>query len=60
MPDGRRFRIGSGLTEAQRRAPPPLGAWITYRYNGVNPRSGLPRFARFLRERTDLPDVPPA
>ena len=60
MPDGRRVRIGSGLTEAQRRAPPPLGAWITYRYNGVNPRSGLPRFARFLRERTDLPDVPPA
>ncbi len=60
MPDGRRFRIGSGLTEAQRRAPPPLGAWITYRYNGVNPRSGLPRFVRFLRERTDLPDVPPA
>lgn len=60
MPDGRRFRIGSGLTQAQRRAPPPLGTWITYRYNGVNQRSGLPRFARFLRERTDLPGVPPA
>jgi len=59
MPDGRRFRIGSGLTDAQRRTPPPLGTWITYRYNGINPRSGLPRFARFLRERTDLPAAPP-
>lgn len=52
MPDGRTFAIGSGLTDAQRQNPPPLGAQITYRYNGFT-NKGLPRFARFLRVRTD-------
>jgi DNA ligase-1 len=31
MPDGKRFRIGSGLTDALRRQPPPIGMRITYR-----------------------------
>ncbi|SFM66839.1 DNA ligase [Variovorax sp. OV329] len=53
MPDGRRFKLGTGLTDAQREAPPPVGSWISYRYNGAT-ESGLPRFARFLRERPDL------
>ncbi|RZZ88555.1 DNA ligase [Pseudoxanthomonas winnipegensis] len=51
-PDGRRFRIGSGLRDAQRDAPPPLGTWVTYQYNGLTGR-GLPRFARFLRVREE-------
>jgi len=54
MPDGQRFRLGGGFTDAQRDDPPPVGAWVTYRYNGVHP-GGLPRFARFLRVREDLP-----
>ena len=41
--DGRRFRLGSGLSAAERRAPPPIGTWITYRFRGLNP-SGMPRF----------------
>jgi DNA ligase-1 len=53
-PDGRRFKLGSGFSDAQREDPPSVGAWVSYRYNGVNP-SGLPRFARFLRVREDLP-----
>lgn len=52
-PDGRRFRIGSGLTDADRRNPPPIGAEVTYRYRELTPR-GLPRFPRFVRVR-DLP-----
>ena len=52
-PDGRRFKLGSGLTDAQRKAPPPIGSWVSYRYNGKTD-NGLPRFARFLRERPDL------
>ncbi|THF60259.1 DNA ligase [Pseudothauera rhizosphaerae] len=52
-PDGRRFRLGSGLTDALRRDPPPLGTLVTYRYRDLTP-SGLPRFPRFLRPR-DLP-----
>lgn len=53
-PDGRRFKLGGGFTDAQRDDPPPVGAWVTYRYNGENP-GGLPRFARFLRVRSDAP-----
>lgn len=46
--DGRRFRIGTGFTDAQRAAPPPIGAIITYKYHG-HTKTGLPRFASFLR-----------
>ena len=56
-PQGRRFRLGTGLTDAQREHPPAEGAWVTYRYRGVND-SGLPRFATFLRERPGF--QPPA
>lgn len=52
-PEGLRLAIGSGLTDAQRRTPPPIGSWISYRYRGLHD-SGLPRFATFLRERPDL------
>jgi DNA ligase-1 len=50
MPSGQRFALGSGLSEAQRRNPPPVGAWVTYRYRDRT-SSGLPRFASFLRVR---------
>jgi DNA ligase-1 len=53
MSDGRRFALGSGLTEAQRRNPPPLGARITYRYRELT-KSGMPRFPRYLRVRDKL------
>lgn len=48
--DGRRFRIGSGLSDAVRRKPPQIGAMVTYRYRELTGQ-GLPRFPRFLRER---------
>ena len=47
-PQGRRFFIGSGLDDAARRRPPPIGAVVTYRYRDVT-SSGLPRFATYLR-----------
>jgi DNA ligase-1 len=53
MPDGKRFRIGSGLTDALRRQPPPLGMRITYRYQQLT-KNGLPRFPRYLRVREDF------
>ena len=49
-PDGRRFRIGTGFSDAQRRNPPPIGALVTYQYHGLT-GSGLPRFASFMRIR---------
>lgn len=57
-PEGRRFRIGTGFSDAQRTAPPPLGAWVTYRYTGLT-STGLPRFARFVRLRDDMPPPDP-
>lgn len=51
-PEGARFRIGSGFTDAQREHPPPVGSWVTYRFRGQH-GSGLPRFATFLRVRAD-------
>ena len=47
---GQRFALGAGLSDALRRDPPPLGAWVTYRYRDRTP-SGLPRFASFVRVR---------
>ena len=47
-PDGRRFLIGSGFSDAQRRDPPPVGSVVTYRYRDLS-STGLPRFASFLR-----------
>lgn len=45
---GLRFKIGTGLSDAQRRDPPPLGTVFTYRYRGLTDR-GVPRFASFVR-----------
>lgn len=47
---GRIFLVGSGLTDAQRLQPPPVGAVITFSYRGET-SSGLPRFATLLRVR---------
>ncbi len=48
--DGLRFRLGSGLSDAERANPPAIGVQVTYRYNGLTTR-GVPRFARFVRVR---------
>lgn len=53
MPDGKRVQIGSGLSDALRRQPPPVGTRITYRYQHLT-KNGLPRFARYLRVREDF------
>jgi DNA ligase-1 len=48
--DGRVFRIGSGLSDAQRLSPPPLGSTVSYRWRGLT-ATGLPRFATLWRVR---------
>ena len=53
MPDGRRFRLGTGFSDEERRKPPPPGTTVTYRYLGKT-RTGLPRFASFLRIRNEM------
>ena len=51
-PEGVKFRLGSGLRDADRASAPPVGSQVTYRYTGLHP-NGAPRFASFLRTRTD-------
>ncbi len=47
-PQGLRFRLGSGLDDALRDDPPPLGSVVTYRYRDLTP-GGTPRFATYWR-----------
>ncbi len=49
-PDKKRFTLGTGFSQADRRTPPAVGSWVTYRYRGRTPQ-GIPRFASFLRLR---------
>jgi len=50
LPDGQRFALGTGFSDAQRAAPPAVGTVVTYRYRDRTLK-GLPRFASFLRVR---------
>ena len=52
---GVEFNVGSGLTDAMRKNPPPLGVMITYQYQGLT-KKGKPRFPVFLRVRNDKPE----
>ena len=47
---GTEFFLGTGLSDAERDNPPPIGSTITFRYRDLSPR-GLPRFASFYRVR---------
>jgi DNA ligase-1 len=49
-PDGRRFRLGTGFSDEQRRNPPAIGSTVTYRYRDLTSTS-LPKFASFFRLR---------
>lgn len=49
-PEGRRFVIGTGFSDHDRKYPPAIGATVTYTYRGLT-SSGLPRFASYLRVR---------
>ena len=48
----KRFKLGTGFSDAQRQTPPAIGSNVTYRYRGLND-SGVPRFASFMRLRED-------
>ncbi|MFZ5551297.1 MAG: DNA ligase [Pseudomonadota bacterium] len=49
--EGREFLVGSGLSEAQRASPPPLGSVVTYSWRGET-ATGLPRFPSLVRLHT--------
>jgi DNA ligase 1 len=48
LPDGTEFSVGTGLSDAERTTPPPIGSAITFRYQELSD-GGVPRFPSFLR-----------
>ena len=48
--EGVEFSLGTGLSVALRKNPPPIGALVTYRYRDLG-SNGRPRFASFYRVR---------
>lgn len=51
--DGRRFRLGTGFSDAERADPPPIGSRVTFRFRERTP-AGIPRFASFVRRHHEL------
>ena len=52
LPNGTRFKIGTGFSDEERENPPSPGEVITFKYFGYH-LSGIPRFPSFLRIRRD-------
>ncbi len=48
LPDGTEFSVGTGLSDAERAAPPPVGSVVTFRYQELSD-GGVPRFPSFVR-----------
>lgn len=46
--DGCEFSIGTGFSDAERREPPPVGAIVNFRHQGLTD-DGVPRFPAFVR-----------
>jgi DNA ligase-1 len=59
LPGGVRFNVGTGFSDAEREAPPPIDAVITFRYQELS-GDGVPRFPSYVGERIDgeLPAAP--
>lgn len=60
MPNGTRFSVGTGFSDAERGSPPELGSLITYRYQELSD-GGVPRFPTYVGVRHDVewPEAPP-
>jgi DNA ligase-1 len=50
MPDGKTFNVGTGLSDEDRRNPPPIGSVVTYSFTETT-EAGIPKCAAFLRIR---------
>lgn len=50
LPNGIQFSLGSGLSDAERRSPPPIGSIVTFKHHGWTSGS-KPRFPVFWRVR---------
>lgn len=53
LADGTRFNVGTGFSDAEREAPPAIGALITFRYQELS-NAGVPRFPSYVGVRDDV------
>jgi len=51
LPNGTRFSVGTGFSDAERSSPPRIGSVITFRYQELS-EAGVPRFPSFVAVRT--------
>jgi DNA ligase-1 len=52
LADGTQFSVGTGFSDAERGAPPPVGSVITFRYQELSD-GGVPRFPSYVSVRRD-------
>jgi DNA ligase-1 len=57
LPDGKRFQVGTGFSDAERADPPALGAVIVFRYQELSD-AGIPRFPTYAGLRAEGGFVP--
>jgi DNA ligase-1 len=53
LPNGTRFAVGTGFSDAERESPPPIGSIITFRYQELSD-AGVPRFPSYVGVREDV------
>lgn len=52
LPDGTRFKVGTGMSDAERERPLPVGEVIVVRYQELTD-AGVPRFPTYVGPRAD-------
>jgi DNA ligase-1 len=52
LSSGVTFSVGTGFSDRERAAPPPIGATITFRYQELSD-TGVPRFPSYVRVRME-------
>lgn len=52
LENGKQFEVGTGLSDADRESPPPVGAVIKFKYQELT-EAGVPRFPSYIGLRED-------
>jgi DNA ligase-1 len=52
LPDGTKFSVGTGFSDAERESPPAVGSLITFRYQELS-EAGVPRFPSYVGVHED-------
>jgi len=53
LTNGKKFSVGSGLSDEERQNPPKIGTIITVKYQELTD-AGIPRFPTYIGTRLDI------